>query len=247
LIPRLTMTALAAALALGACGRGAPSLGGRRMMAATQAAVCAAPQTDRQVQQTLFDAVAARAPAVAPAVRALNAQSRLTFRQAVLDSYDTLNDRTTCAGRLALVLPPSASGLLGGAAPAQPDVRYTIQPSADGRSLVYGLGGADALIRALAGADLSGWARRNAPAEPVGAAPSAVRYVPQAAIRRDPALSARLARLNEMLAVALARDVTGQVRIAHARALIALDACTDAPCVEAWFAEREAALGKWQT
>jgi hypothetical protein len=122
-------------------------------------------------------------------------------------------------------------------------VRYTIQPSADGHSLVYGLEGAGALVDVLARnlkteTSVSGPAADRAPAAPP--------FNAQAVLHGDPGFSDRMIRVNAMLAVALARDITGKVRAEHAKALIDLDRCPDRACISAWLGQREAALSRWQ-
>jgi hypothetical protein len=236
----------AVALCLCGCGpRSAPAdAAGERLKAGAEAAVCASPRTYEGLKDVVFDAAAGQAPAGSrDAVRALGRLSSAKVVQPVLDSFDNLNDRTTCSGQLAITLPPSAAAL---SAPAAADAHYTIQPSADGKSLVYGVEGAGPLTAAIAGADLGGWAAGNAPSPAAGPSAPTAAFNAQGAVLGNPAFRARMARLNQMLAVALARDVTGRVRTEQAAALDDLDRCAAAACVEAWFGRREAALGRWQ-
>src|SRR3546814_19188229 len=63
---------------------------------------------------------------------------------------------TSCTGRFILELPPGAERAFGGERQLVADVRYEVQPAADGRGPVYRMTGAGGIVQQLAAFELEG-------------------------------------------------------------------------------------------
>jgi hypothetical protein len=247
------------ALAVWGCERKPTQDASQTKPAATAAAAdCASSEAFGKLKQIVFDDAAKAAPdSQRIAIQNLAAQSTASVKLAVLDSVDQQTAKISCSGQLTVTFPQTASSAFGGAAPAMTNVRYTSQPAADGTGQVISVEGAGPIIDSIARADLSAWVARSTQADVVASRASPVPsspvtraasppFNPIAAIRNNPALGRRMEHLNAMLTNATERDVTGDVKAAHAAALRELYGCADNRCIDAWFARREAALSKWQ-
>jgi hypothetical protein len=222
---------------------------------ADPAAACADATTVAKVKEIIFQN-AEKAAATKLAIPQLAEQSGFKIELAVLDDLNKDTKRITCSGHAQIDFPDGAVTALGGAQHATADIKYTVQPSADGSGRIYTAFGAQDLIDGIATADLSRWAARlerpnsdSSPAAVPASAPQTAAILPAPSvaviIRDDSSLTAREQALQGLYQNALDRDVTGAVRREQEQALSERQACADKTCVQKWFVRREAALKAW--
>jgi hypothetical protein len=84
-----------------------------------------------------------------------------------------------------------------------------------------------------------------APAVPARRAATPAPIDPELALMAQAGFRQRNARIEGMLANALARDVTGQVQRDHEAAMESLRACRTNPCIDLWLKRQEAELSQW--
>ena len=130
-----------------------------RAVEAQQEAVqdlCASRDTFQGLKKLVFD----RASSLRTGERAnfdiLAASAFPRMENPVVASRDEALDVTRCTGRFILELPPGAERAFNGERRLLADVRYEVQPAADGSGPVYRMTGADRMISRLADFELQG-------------------------------------------------------------------------------------------
>lgn len=155
-VATLATVALASGLALSACGK-------KTVATSDPAKVCASPETTERIRGLLFSkAATAASSSNRYAIPKLQPQTKVSVVKPLVESVDQATRRTSCTGVLAVSLP---AGVMTVGSLRVP-IRYSAQPLADGSGLSFDLGGADEVVAAIAGADLTVWASTNAKPEP---------------------------------------------------------------------------------
>ena len=164
-------------------------------------------------------------------------------------------ERSDCAGRLIIDIPPDAQQHFGGATAIQADVQYSIQPGPDGAGIVVEAGGADYVVqRLVAAANMLDATRAAAEGGPqlqktynpsfdCGRRLSNVERMicqDEQLSELDRALAGRYVRLEEALPPLDWRDV-----IERRRQFLARRAeCPDVECVKALYVEQNEYLDR---
>lgn len=155
-VATLATVALASGLALSACGK-------KTVASGDPAKVCASPETTERIRGLLFSkAATAASSSNRYAIPKLQPQTKVSVVKPLVESVDPATRRTSCTGVLAVSLPVGVMTVGSLRVP----IRYSAQPLADGSGLSFDLGGADEVVAAIAGADLTVWASTNAKPEP---------------------------------------------------------------------------------
>lgn len=135
----------------------------RNLAARPPAQVCAARDSLDRLKQAAFDAAAAEASSQSRyALEHLGSQAQAKVVDPLVESFDRDTRKTVCTATLEVWLPPGALSRRDLRAP----VRYASQPTADGRSIVFTPSGLEPVASAIAEADVSAWAEKNAPSRP---------------------------------------------------------------------------------
>lgn len=152
---RGSLLASFAVLACAACSRNYAAL--------PPAQVCASDETLARIKHAAFSQAAAQASSQTRyALDELARQSQTRLLRPLVESYDRDTRKTTCTADLDLWLPA------GVASPRElhSPIHYDSQPTADGRDVVFEVSGLEQVAAGVAGADLDGWAKANAPRKP---------------------------------------------------------------------------------
>lgn len=155
-VTTLATVVLASGLTLSACGKKTVATG-------DPAKVCASQETTDRIRGLLFSkAATAAGSSNRYAIPKLQPQTKVSVVKALVESFDPATRRTNCTGMLAVTLP---AGVMTVGSLRVP-IRYSAQPLADGSGVSFDLSGADEVVAAIAGADLTVWANANAKPEP---------------------------------------------------------------------------------
>lgn len=142
-----------------------PACGKRTVASGDPAQACASQQTTERIRDLVFEKAANAAGSTNRyAVPKLRTQSEVSVSRPLVESYDAGTHKANCTGVLAVKLP---AGVMTVGSLRVP-IRYSAQPLADNSGLSFDLSGADEVVAAIAGADLTVWAKANAPAPEPG-------------------------------------------------------------------------------
>lgn len=112
---------------------------------------CSSKATLAGVKSTLFRKARELDPAAEARVNELEQGSVTMLEQPVLDQVERETEKTLCSATLAVSLPPGTKKSKGLEELQKIPVRFSIQPTADGKESLYQIFGADDLIAGLAG------------------------------------------------------------------------------------------------
>ncbi len=217
--------------------------------------VCGADATYRSVKDQVFDAAAKSVGGDLGPLNALRNAVGVRMELPIVQAVDEKLQRTDCAGRLVLSLPPGVSSAFDGESAIAADVTYSVQPAADGNGTVVTARGTDDLVQRLIlangervsrGANVEGVAAdASRAASPSFSCSGRINAV-ERMICQDEGLAARDRELSAAFKQRLAQASGGErnTLLSNQRALLGVRAgCQDVQCISDWY---DSALSDYQ-